>query len=412
MCYDVFELYRMYRITGGTFMKKRLFALLLSCVLLTLSACGTTGGDPSVTAPASETEALPASALTVSIEKINKHGNVILATTFDEMNAAGIEVGDIITVTVSGEAYDMPVGNAYSDVDTGEMLCRFDMEDNQVAIGINMGDFATTAKIAQKQEIDEEPGYLWEIKSPDLSLKLKEKKGYLDEYNARNLTRTNERGDYAELMDGAFANFREVQVSGLKRNMLYRGSSPLRDDLGRNVYMLAAMEDAGVKSVINLDDSEEVMKGYDTYAGSYYSTCEILNPEMDYDYGNDDFSADVKACVEFIISNDGPFLIHCKEGKDRTGILCAILECFAGATAQEICDDYMLTYMNFYHITPDDTSYGILLKSNLVKTLCGLLGVDHLESADLEAKANDYLLSTGITEEALASLYTVLCDAG
>ena len=66
-------------------------------------------------------------ALSVAIREINKHGNVILDVSFDEMNAALIEIGDFITVRVGNEEYDLPVGTAFTDVDSGNMICRFDI---------------------------------------------------------------------------------------------------------------------------------------------------------------------------------------------------------------------------------------------------------------------------------------------
>ena len=112
------------------------------------------------------------------------------------MNAAGIEIGDIITVSAAGRAFDLPVGTSYTDVDSGEMICRFDLEDEEVGLAINYGSFAETAGIAEKHAVEEDPGYRWDLHCDEVVLSVKEKKGYLDEYNARNLTRTNERGDY------------------------------------------------------------------------------------------------------------------------------------------------------------------------------------------------------------------------
>lgn len=83
-----------------------------------------------------------------------------------------------------------------------------------------------------------------------------------------------------------------------------------------------------------------------------------------------------------MIENDGPYLIHCKEGKDRTGILCTILESFAGASASEVIQDYMITYSNYYGVKTDDAVYGIILNNNPVKTLCGLFQVENIEKAD------------------------------
>lgn len=43
-----------------------------------------------------------------------------------------------------------------------------------------------------------------------------------------------------------------------------------------------------------------------------------------------------------IAAEGKPALIHCANGKDRTGILCATLLRVAGASADEIMEDYLL----------------------------------------------------------------------
>jgi len=343
-------------------------------------------------------------AVTVSLREVGKHGNLILDTTFDEMKEAGIDIGDIITVFAGDAEYEMPVGTSYTDVDSGEMICRFDLEDNEVGIAINMGDFASETGVAEKQTIEADPGYQWNVKVTEIKLILKEKQGYLDRYNARNLSRTDNRADYPELTDEEFANFRAVSVKGMKENILYRSSTPVEPAIGRNEYAMAAMEKAGVRAVVNLDDSVDVMESYDTFPGSYYSKCAILNPEMGYDFGSEEFAGKVRDSVLFIAENDGPFLVHCKEGKDRTGILSAVLECFAGATAEEVKADYMATYENYYGVKPEDSVYGIILNDNLVKNLCGLFGVESIDNANLKESAEKYLISTGLTEEQLELL--------
>ena len=382
-------------------------SLVVLSVVLMLTGCqkatvNETGETASVTNIRSENSA--AGILTVAIKEISKHGNVILDTTFDEMKSHDMDVGDVITVTAADAEFDLPVGTSYTDVDSGEMICRFDMEDNEVAIAVNMGSFATEAGIGEKQTVEEDPGYKWDMRITELRLKLKEKAGYLDVYNARNLSRTDVRSDYAALSDEAFANFRVVAVTGMKENILYRSSTPIEPAIGRNEYAMAAMEKAGVKAVINLDDSADVMTGYETYPDSYYSRCKIINPEMSYDFGTEEFAEKVKESVLFIIENDGPYLIHCKEGKDRTGILCAILESFVGASAEDVMTDYMITYDNFYNVKPGDTAYDIILRDNLVKTLCVLYQIDDIETADLRVKATEYLLSAGLTDEQLSQL--------
>ena len=345
-----------------------------------------------------------ATPFTVGFTQIKKSGNVILDSTFDEMKANGIEVGDIITVTVADQTFELPVGTSYTDVDVGCMICRFDTEDNEITLAINMGSFASETGIGEKLTVDMDPGYQWNLFVTEVGIALKEKQGYRTEYDARNLTRTNARTDYADLSDEDFANFRAVKVTGIRENTLYRSSSPIDPDLERCEYAMQAMENAGIRSIINLCDSEAAMTAFEAYADSYYSQCSILNIEMGYDFTSAEFGEKVKACVLFLIENEGPYLVHCKEGKDRTGMLCAILECFAGASVEDVKSDYMATYRNFYHVEQGDETYDVILRNNLVKTLCALFGVENPETANLREKAGSYLNSIGLTEKQLDAL--------
>jgi hypothetical protein len=94
---------------------------------------------------------------------------------------------------------------------------------------------------AEKQTIEEEPGYKWVPKVDEVKISLKEKKGFLDEYNARNLTRTDAREDYPNLTDEEFANFRAVSVKGIKDNILYRSSTPIEPAIGLTSEQLSAL---------------------------------------------------------------------------------------------------------------------------------------------------------------------------
>lgn len=340
----------------------------------------------------------------VSIAEINKHGTLVLATDFAEMANMNMTVGDIITVYVGEDKYSLPVGTAYSDVDTGSMLCRFDVEDGKVMLAVNMGSFVEAAGIGEKITVDQAPGYKWNVSIVEVGLELKEKGGYIEEYSARNLIRTNAREDYPALSDEQFANFRAVSVTGIKQNVLFRSSSPLSDALERNRYAMAEVENAGIKTVINLADDYKTMTSYPTYFGSYYAECNIITPEMSYDFTSEGFGVKVKECISFIAKNQGPYLIHCKEGKDRTGILCALIECYVGASAAEVEADYMLTYEYFYNVTHKDAAYYIIYYSNLYKTLCTLYKVEDIDSVNLREKAEGYFLSIGITEDTLSAL--------
>ena len=58
-------------------------------------------------------------------------------------------------------------------------------------------------------------------------------------------------------------------------------------------------------------------------------------------YSSQYFKTQTIKALQAICKNDGPFLIHCTEGKDRTGFVCILIEALAGASYQQIVDDYV-----------------------------------------------------------------------
>jgi protein-tyrosine phosphatase len=52
---------------------------------------------------------------------------------------------------------------------------------------------------------------------------------------------------------------------------------------------------------------------------------------------------EVHAVLELLLETDGPVLVHCAAGKDRTGVLVAVLLRAAGVTREAVIDDYVLT---------------------------------------------------------------------
>ncbi len=340
---------------------------------------------------------------TFGILDISKHGNVKVNTTFDELKAMDIEIGDIIAVKVGDTECSMPVGSSYSDVDSGSMICRFDSEANEVILAINMGSFATDTGAAVKETISEDPGYRWNAAIDKVTISLLEKGGYLEEYTVRSLTRSLERADYPGLSDEDFANFRAVNVTGIAKNWLYRSSSPLDPVIWRNTYAKAAMENTGIRTVINLSDSKEDAEAFETYPGSAYSACSMFYPEMGYDFTAAEYGEAMKAVVRFMVANEGPYLIHCKEGKDRTGVVCAVFESLMGANYTEVCADYMKTYLNFYGIEAGSETYRIVKERTFDKTLSTLFGVETLSKADLSKEAEEYLLSIGLSADEISA---------
>ncbi len=354
------------------------------------------------------------SAVANGIIEISKHGNVKINLPHAEV-VKHFELGDIVTVSFGGVSVDVPLCVAFSDVDSGSagLFCQISNEGvEETELAVNMGSFAEVYGIATKT-IYPDKSYVWVYRdgfseSTQFTVTLKEKAGYLEEFTVRNLIYTKERENYPDLTDEQFGNFREVTAGGIKSGVLYRSTSPVEDAIGRNVYVDNACRENGITHFINLADSEETLVAYPGYADTYYSTQQHIAVAASVDIASDENKEKFAECYRYIIANpDGKFDVHCREGKDRTGMFIAVLECLMGASYDEVIDDYMTTYYNFYGITENDKAYEIVVKGNLGKFLEQLFGVDPV-GADLVKEAEEYLKEIGLSNDEIIKLKSVL----
>ena len=326
--------------------------------------------------------------ITGTINAVSKYGNVGTDIPVDYFEGAGYAVGDILIITIDDAIVDAPYGTGYSNVDTGKVIILADSSTNTVAAAINMGNFSST--------------YNAPVGTP-IQFQMGEKEGYLEEYTIRNIDalRTNVREDYAS--DEAFANFRPVVMGDIAEGVLYRSSSPVNPELGRNTYVDAFAKDAGIKTIIDLADSEEEYEAYEGVTETYAYTTNTVKLDMGVDFAAEDFAEKLKTGLEYMIANEGPYLIHCNEGKDRAGFVAMLLEALMGGELDEIVDDYMLSYENYYHVEHDSDRWNRIAQSNVIANLLKLTGAEDeaaLGEADLAAAAETYLTGTvGLTAE-------------
>jgi hypothetical protein len=65
---------------------------------------------------------------------------------------------------------------------------------------------------------------------------------------------------------------------------------------------------------------------------------------MNFDYLSSRFCAKLRRGIQFMLTHDGPYLVHCYAGVDRTGFVCAVLGALMGGEFREIVDDYVNSY--------------------------------------------------------------------
>ena len=117
--------------------------------------------------------------------------------------------------------------------------------------------------------------------------------------------------------------------------------------------------------------------------------------------------------LTFLAQNDPPYSIHCTEGKDRAGFTAMLLGALMGAELQDIVDDYMLSFYNYYGITKETEPerYEVVLNTNLYAMLYHVTGVnsyEELTQVDLESAVTKYLLDAGMSEDDILTLKTKL----
>ena len=374
-------------------MMKKLTALILLAALL--AACA-------------RAEA-PCPPIETDVAVISKYGNLILNLRASSLFDQGYEYGDLLTVTIGGRETVMPLASNYTDVDVGDMVCRAVLTDetDEVQLAVCVGDLATSLELAVKTDIDEEPGFRWDTEEPGpipVTVALLEKGGYLGEFTVRQLNRSNERADYPDLTDEEYANFRAVTTTGMGPGALYRSSSPVNPGLNRSHEADEALNAAGVQTIVNLADTEETMKSYEDYPVSYYSQRQVIALSLTPGFVSDEFRAKFGEGIRFMAGHEGPYLVHCTEGKDRAGFTSAVLECLMGATADEVVADYMVTFHNYYGVEKGTEAYDTIARGNILKILQAAFGVEDLYAADLVKGAEDYLASCGVDEPTIAAL--------
>lgn len=325
------------------------------------------------------------------VDRINEYGHAKLDITEADFTGAGFALGDVVTVTAGSYTGDMPVFNGYY-TDRGGFLVRIDPNNGDISLCINYGNFSEASGI---------------VAGDAVTITLKEKGGALETQALNELVYSDERTDFAS--DVVFANFRPV-VEG----KLYRSASPIDNKANRAHYADSLIRQAGVQAVMNMADTPEDIAAYiaaEDFASPYYRDLveagKVCAQKMPTDFAAGSFAPGIVAGFSFLAEQEPPYLVHCLEGKDRTGFAIMMLEALMGWSQAQIVDDYMKTYDNYYGILPGTAKYDLIVEKNIREMLCFVAGLEagaSLAEADLKAAAEAYLVNNGMSEEALKQL--------
>lgn len=397
---------------------KRILCLLMSLLLLlSCFSCGKKGTKTEeVPAPSAaeeaQTEVTAAgtppeeTAVTAPVTEYTPYGAVEMSIPFEDFNASGFDLGDSCEVRFSNgyTLEDVPYYNGYNARSGDPVICAYP------------GYKKPVIAFCQGTELWKDAG----LKEGDsVTVTLKEKGRYRETQDILNIVYSNERSEYES--DEAFANFRALSGGDLKEGMFYRGASPVDNTMSRAEITDNLLWAYGIRYILDLADKEEKLASYrekedfsSDYFVSLYEDNKVSLLGLTASFRTERFMKSLAGGLRDMVTMEGPVYIHCLEGKDRTGFVCALLEALAGASYEEILEDYMATYDNYYGITQDShpekyEAIRHLKFMDIISQLTTLPDDADFGGTVLKDSAEQYLRDSGMTEDEIQTLRDYLC---
>ena len=110
------------------------------------------------------------------------------------------------------------------------------------------------------------------------------------------------------------------------------------------------------------------------------------------------FGKSVLKAMRFILENEGPYYVHCMEGQDRTGAVCAIFESLLGASKEELIYDFMKTYENFYRVKRGSEQYMKIIRGEMQENIASIRGFTY-DTIDILKHPISFLHFLDLTDE-------------
>lgn len=341
-------------------------------------------------------------------------GGVYFSLTIDDFNDLGYQYGDSLKIELSNGVTlkDIPYYSGYYCLVGEELLVAYKGYP-YIRFGINCGEDAWV-----KYNVKEDT-----LATISLYKKLK----YKDIEKISNIVYEDDLTKYDTVEE--FSNFRNVTVGNIKENVLFRGASPCDNKRKRAHSVDTLLEKSSIQFILNLADTDDKIKEYmasDDFDSPYFEklynkNCLFLGSlnesdnvtpmSMNMNYKSAEFREKVAKGLKNMSIKQGPYYVHCLEGKDRTGFVLMIIEGLMGATYKEIVDDYMLTYDNYYHINEkDDKRRYNLIKERNIDMMLEFISNNNSFYDDLtfENAIKEYLINGGMTEEDINNLISKL----
>ena len=340
-----------------------------------------------------------------SIHHDDEFGGAYIDISRDDFNKLGFAFGDSIDISFSnGTKYeDIGYYSGYYVPAGQELLVGYPGYE-YIKFCVNYGE-----DIYAKHNMDE---------NTKATITLNEAGKYLGIEETLSISYSDDINQYTS--NEEFANFREIKTTHMKDNILYRGASPIDNRRKRASTVDALLQSNGIQYVLDLADNRATIDGFyakEDFNSPYFKSLDeankVLPVGMAAAYKADDFSNKLKNTLLAILNNDGPYYIHCLEGKDRTGYVCMIIEAMCGANYDELVEDYFITYKNYYDIDKvKDTAKYEMIKTihidEMIRYAFNYGESVNLLTANYRSTVNNYLLGIGLTQEEIDNITSKL----
>ena len=335
-----------------------------------------------------------------SIHHDDEFGGAYIDISIENFNKKGFAFGDSVSLTFTTGSNkvvydDLGYYSGYYVPAGQELLVGYKGYD-YIKCCINYGE-----DLYAKHNFDE---------STKVTIKVNEAGKYKAVEETLSISYSDKRDEYES--DEQFANFREITVGNIKPGKLYRGASPLDNTRKRANIVSSLLEKNGIKYNIDLADKLENIYSQEKYVITPYMQSLIDGNNaiflgMAAAYKADDFSIKMKRMFLSMLNNEGPYYIHCLEGKDRTGYVCMVIEALCGASYDELIDDYFITYKNYYGIEKGSEKYNVIKSMHIDEMIRYVFSFDNsttLLGAGYYSKARAYLENIGLTDSQIDAL--------
>lgn len=364
--------------------------IIIGLVLILLCACSTNLKEP---------EIKPLS-ISGKITLIDDNGNADINITNTDFLNIGFNYGDSVNIELENgyKLEDIPfLSGMY--IEYGKTMVYGKASKDKVSFIQKYKSFV------ENSDASEEMAYT-------ITLNETGKYSYIE--NVGILKYTNNFEDYND--EVKFANFREVTNGNIKPGRLYRSASVIDDSANRVKCTSKLAIENEIRTILNvIDKQEDYEKSLSNLTGDSKTLIEnvkVINAPISNDYQSEKNNKKIVEGLTELIDSDCPILIHCLEGKDRTGYELAIIEALCNATYEEIVDDYMLTYDNYYGVNKDSDieKYNYIKQSNIDAMLKFITGTNDLNEVNYQEAATIFLINNGMSEENINALINKLCD--